>query len=119
MISLPHLFARVFNEPLLISEAKLSAIMAVVGPRLGVAEMIPAANTSPLLTHRRDRLSASTDGIAVIPIIGTLVKRGAYMNAESGLTSYDAWTHAGGNQSATTSAIGIGTSLALYRTAYQ
>lgn len=94
--SLPHLATRIFNRPLLIHPEKAEIILGVLGPRLGVlAEAIPAL---PLeLTEKRDsgepdedddRPYDLIDGVALIPISGTLVHKASGMRALSGMTSY-------------------------------
>ena len=84
MTLLPHLAARLFGVPLAIHRPKLDLILAVLGPRVGVAELAaPAGFTAP------PRSTATpTSGVAVIPIHGTLVRRTVGLEAESGLTSY-------------------------------
>jgi signal peptide peptidase SppA len=84
MTLLPHLAARLFGAPLLIARPKLEVILAVLGPRLGIANLeVPAAFTAPPPPVRPE-----TPGIAVIPIHGTLVRRTLGLEADSGLTSY-------------------------------
>lgn len=83
MTLLPHMAARIFGAPLLIHRPKLEVILAVLGPRIGLAETgtpipIPATRSPP----------ASDGGIAVLPIYGTLVRRAVGLEAASGLTSY-------------------------------
>lgn len=80
---LPHLASRLFGTPLLVHRAKLDVILAVMGERLGVAP--PLADLA--LPVPKSATTAPT-GIAVIPILGTLVKRSLGMEAASGLTSY-------------------------------
>lgn len=80
---LPHLASRLFGTPLLVHRAKLDVILAVMGERLGVAP--PLADLA--LPAPKSATTAPT-GIAVIPILGTLVKRSLGMEAASGLTSY-------------------------------
>lgn len=80
---LPHLASRLFGTPLLVQRAKLDVILAVMGERLGVAP--PLADLA--LPAPKSATTAPT-GIAVIPILGTLVKRSLGMEAASGLTSY-------------------------------
>lgn len=84
MTLLPHLAARLFGVPLAIHRPKLDVILAVLGPRVGLAELAAPAGFSP---PARDSL-AQTPKIAVIPIHGTLVRRTVGLEAESGLTSY-------------------------------
>jgi signal peptide peptidase SppA len=81
---LPHLASRLFGTPLLVHRAKLDIILAVMGERLGVAP--PLADLA--LPVPKSATTAPT-GIAVIPILGTLVKRSLGMEAASGLTSYN------------------------------
>ena len=87
MTLLPHLAARLFGVPLAIHRPKLDVILAVLGPRVGVADLAAAPGyTQP----QRDSsaTSGSPPGVAVIPIHGTLVRRTVGLEAESGLTSY-------------------------------
>lgn len=80
---LPHLASRLFGTPLLVHRAKLDVILAVLGERLNLqAPVAELVMPPPRSTH------AGAPGIAVIPVLGTLVKRTAGLNAASGLTSY-------------------------------
>lgn len=87
MTVLPHLAARVFNTPLLISRAKLEVILAVLSTRVGLPE---ASALVPIPPQRLATTHPGATGVAVIPIHGTLVRRTGGMDAMSGLTSYDA-----------------------------
>ena len=84
MNPLPHIAARLFNTPLLIHRAKLDAILAVLGPRVGWPE---AESAAPVPAPRAPSASRQGD-IAVIPIHGTLVRRALGLETASGLTSY-------------------------------
>jgi len=84
MYTLTHIAERLFNTPLLIHRAKLDAILAVLGPRVGWPE---AESAAPVPTLRTPSASRQGD-IAVIPIHGTLVRRALGLDAASGLTSY-------------------------------
>lgn len=80
---LPHLASRLYGTPLLIARAKLDVILSVLGERIGwtqpeTALPLPPARTQP----------EKLPGIAVIPVVGTLVRRTVGMEAASGLTSY-------------------------------
>jgi signal peptide peptidase SppA len=89
---LAHIADRVLNRPLMILPEKLAMIAQVLGGRIGIE---PAA-------FRRDRSAAlpadtrrggspyarTKDGVAVIPVVGTLVNRSSFIGAESGLLSY-------------------------------
>ncbi|ULQ45964.1 S49 family peptidase [Flagellatimonas centrodinii] len=97
----PMIAARVFNTPLLIAQAKADIILSVLSERLGFEA---AAPQEPVETQTPDAAAATfrsagfsysdrgyylRDGIAAIPVIGTLVQRGGYLGY-SGMTSYDA-----------------------------
>jgi len=87
MTLLPHLAARLFGVPLAIHRPKLDVILAVLGPRVGLADLAAAPGYTP---PQRDSsaTSGSSPGVAVIQIHGTLVRRTVGLEAESGLTSY-------------------------------
>ena len=92
---LPHLACRVFGTPLLIARAKLDVIVSVLLPRLTLkADLHPTAGDSPIdITRSTSTIDLTTldsarSGIAVIPILGSLVKRTVGLQVESGLTSY-------------------------------
>lgn len=80
---LPHMAARLFGAPLMIHRPKLEVILAVLGPRIGLAQSAVPANP---ITSRTAPTSAT--GIAVLPIYGTLVRRTVGLEAESGMASY-------------------------------
>jgi len=84
MLNLPHVASRVFGTPLMIARAKLEVILGVLGPRLvgGTLEVVdPEPDTAPAV-------SITGEGIAVVPVIGTLVSRSGYLDAASGLQAY-------------------------------
>jgi len=87
MTLLPHLAARVFGVPLAIHRPKLDVILAVLGPRVGLADLTAASGYTPP-QRNSSATSGSPPGVAVIPIHGTLVRRTVGLEAESGLTSY-------------------------------
>ncbi|MBU2941064.1 S49 family peptidase [Shimia thalassica] len=105
---------RAFNTPLLMAPAKAAVIAQQLGPRLlGLGKdqtlSVDGEFTAPEARHRQPRPQAATmigdelfhnvkrtgrgysniQGVAVIPIVGTLVRRGSYVGAESGVTSYE------------------------------
>ena len=82
-----YLASRLFGAPLLIHRPKLDVILSVVGQRIGMAD-VPAMPTMDMAVYQRPPAVAAPDGIAVIPIHGSLVKRSLGMDAASGLTSY-------------------------------
>jgi signal peptide peptidase SppA len=76
----------VFNRPLAIEQGKLDIIVRnVVLPRLGGAD---AAITVDAEKSDRKPYSVTPDGVALIDVGGTLVRKASGMNAWSGLTSY-------------------------------
>lgn len=80
---LPHLASRLYGTPLLIARSKLDIILSVLGERIHWPEPQSAI---PLPPSRAQTDAPS--GIAVVPIHGTLVRRGLGLEAASGLTSY-------------------------------
>lgn len=84
MTDLPYIASRLFGTPLLIARPKLDVILGVLGPRMAGNALEP-----PNLGAVPSRQTAITpDGIAVIPVTGTLVSRSGYLAAASGLMSY-------------------------------
>lgn len=98
--SLSRIAARVFDTPLLIHEGKLHQILQVLGPRLGF-DVAPQPAEVPAGTHAARYTSGikwewNSDGgfyvvgrVGVIPVIGTLVQRSSWIDAYSGLKSYE------------------------------
>jgi len=80
---LPHLASRLYGTPLLLARSKLEIILTVLGERVGW----PDINAAIALPLSRPTIEAPT-GIAVIPIIGTLVRRTLGLDPMSGFTSY-------------------------------
>ncbi|HSF96861.1 MAG TPA: S49 family peptidase [Thermohalobaculum sp.] len=85
MRSLPHIAGRVLGTPLVIGQARLEAILSVLGPRIGID---PPTVALPGEVARRRPSTVTSGGIAVIPVFGTLVKRAGPIEAASGLTAY-------------------------------
>lgn len=88
-VDMPHLASRIFGTPLCVSRPKLDAVLAALGPRLGVAAPatpVPAA-ASGFEATERDAFDVRA-GVATISVVGTLVARGGGVSAMSGLTSY-------------------------------
>jgi signal peptide peptidase SppA len=83
MHDLPHLAARLYGTPLLVARSKLDVILGALGPRLAGQSLSfdgDAASTGDVVV--------TADGIAIVPVIGTLVARSGYLGAASGLTAY-------------------------------
>ncbi len=86
MTDLPYLASRLYGTPLLIARPKLEVILGVVARKLAGDTLAtpPPATADPGMTGGLQNL----EGIAVIPVLGTLVRRASYIGAASGLTSY-------------------------------
>lgn len=86
MTDLPYLASRLYGTPLLIARPKLEVILGVVARKLAGDTLAtpPPANVDAGMNGALQSL----EGIAVIPVLGTLVRRSSYIGAASGLTSY-------------------------------
>ena len=84
---LPHLATRIFDTPLLIAPQKFEVILGVLAPRLGLELPAPVAAVTTQQASRK-AFEVAPDGIAVIPIEGTLVHKAFGMDAGSGMRSY-------------------------------
>ena len=92
---------RLLNTPLLIHPAKAQIILGVLSGRIGLDASLfaveddeHAAGASRFVgsTRRADgsaSLARNVDGVAIVPVLDTLVNRGAWLDSRSGLTSYE------------------------------
>lgn len=102
---------RLFNTPLLYDARKAETVAMALGPRLagmpvqitngnGGVDHVAFENGRPSAGKVGDRLGRAYDridrapfdvieGVAIIPIEGTLVHKGSYVGASSGETSYE------------------------------
>lgn len=88
-MQLIHLASRLYGTPLLIARPKLDVILSVLGSRVGLNGIgLPDLDMAMPLSVPRQITAASPAGIAVIPVVGTLVKRSMGIEAASGLMSY-------------------------------
>jgi signal peptide peptidase SppA len=95
MTHLIHVADRVLGRPLLCLPEKVETILAVLAGRIGLEEIdgpLPWASRFAGAPSDRGPYRVTKEGIAVISIVGTLVNRGAYIGASSGLTSYEGIT---------------------------
>ena len=76
-----------FDTPLLIAPQKLEIILGVLAPHLGLEIPAPAAAAAADRPSRKP-YEITPDGIAIIPIEGTLVHKSYGLDAFSGLRSY-------------------------------
>ncbi len=94
----PQLWTRIYNTPLMIHPDKAALIETVLRTKF-LEGHVHAMEGGPLRQHAdatrslafngRTKPYAMTEhGVAVIPILGTLVQRGSFVDAMSGLTSY-------------------------------
>src|SRR5690606_31827789 len=95
---LPRLAERVFGRPLLITPALAEVVHATLGGRIapgldGVVSSPPSPGASQFVgTRRRPNGYAFTRAsgrTALISVIGSLVNRGAWLDANCGLVSYE------------------------------
>ena len=108
---LPHLAGRVFGVPLLIQPQKLSVILQAIGPRLGLpagefeidglgVPVIARVTQNPLdegddpdemddAARSQKPYLVTPQGVAIIGVSGTLVKRASWLDAASGMQSYE------------------------------
>lgn len=93
---------RALNRPLLLTPAKAEVIAGVLGGRIGLADAgaIEASRFvgDPVERDANGRAAKYlpyrvADGVAIISIVGTLVNRGAWIGANSGLVSYEGIIH--------------------------
>lgn len=86
MTDLPYLASRLYGTPLLIARPKLEVILGVVARKLAGDTLAtpPPANVDAGMSGGLQ----VQDGIAILPVLGTLVRRASYIGAASGLTSY-------------------------------
>lgn len=90
--TLVRLASMVLNTPLMILPNKLSVIMSVIGPRVGlvVSEEVEDLFAQEFgLSDNRGTVPEGTKGISVVPVLGSLAHRSHGLSPKSGLTTYD------------------------------
>jgi len=92
---------RLLNTPLLIHPAKAEIILGALSGRIGLdaslfetEEGLDAPDASRFVGSARradgsTSMTRTADGVALIPVLDTLVNRGAWLDSRSGLTSYE------------------------------
>jgi capsid assembly protease len=85
----PHIASMIFDQPLLILPQKLDAILSVLSPRLNLDVPRVKGDAAEERIERKP-FSVLENGTAVIPVQGTLVHRGDFLDALSGLQTYSA-----------------------------
>ncbi|UXN05252.1 S49 family peptidase [Bartonella sp. HY761] len=92
-----HIAERILNRPLLLTPDKAQVILSVITNRSG----LPVASRfegEPIARDEEGRVigkpySVTQNNIAIISILGSLVNRGAWIGAQSGLISYEGLAH--------------------------
>jgi capsid assembly protease len=92
----PHLAQRLFNVPLAITPDKLELVMCALADRFGLARLLRADGDLILLDGDYDagepaqeRPYEVFEGVALIPVQGTLVAKLGTLRPYSGMTGYD------------------------------
>jgi ClpP class serine protease len=102
MTKLAHIAGRLFNTPLMLRPEKAEMLVAALAERIGIASferMGAEAMTAVEMNERKsqglgepqsaDRYYDVVEGIAMIPIEGTLVHKSGWIGSWSGMTGYD------------------------------
>ncbi|EHL97714.1 putative signal peptide peptidase SppA [Acetobacteraceae bacterium AT-5844] len=106
MTNFPHLAQRLFNTPVAIHPRKAEVVMAALADRLGITHMFRGGELLALapMALEDDELGFSSprrgraaddpgydllEGMAVIPVTGTLVQKLGTLRPYSGMTGYD------------------------------
>ena len=98
-LTIARIAAHLFNTPLLLMPETAVAIASNLADRFGVEPMADAEPVVIEASRFRGAPAAAgpsgrpmyraENGVAVIPVLGELVNRGAWIGASSGLTSYE------------------------------
>lgn len=92
---LAHIADRALNRPLLVTPDKAQVIMSVLAGRIGIN--VPEATRfegTPFAPGKRPKTyNVTAGGVGIISIVGSLVNRGAWIGANSGLVSYEGIQH--------------------------
>ena len=97
----PQIAARVFGQPLLLDPGYARVFFSALAPRLNIGRLVDTDGQALEVGEmqelasgwdsgrERDRPYQVVDGIAVLPISGTLVHKYGYLKPYSGMTGYD------------------------------
>jgi len=92
-VNLPHLAQRMFNTPLALHPRKAEVVMAALTDRFGLTRIQSmsdwADEDESFSRQARDTGYDVVEGIAIIPIQGTLVQKLGTLRPYSGMTGYD------------------------------
>ncbi len=110
MSVLLHIADRALNRPLLITPEKAQVIMSVLAGRIGISapeasrfegdslerdsegNIVRTVDAEGYSVAKKKPYSVK-DGVGIITVTGSLVNRGAWIGASSGLTSYEGISH--------------------------
>lgn len=93
--TLTQIASRVLNRPLLLHPDKVELVLHVLQGRIGLDRMGALGSDANRFvgSYRRQDGQSGTlriqNGVAILPIVGSLVNRGAWIGANSGLVSYE------------------------------
>jgi len=92
-VNLPHLAQRLFNTPLALHPRKAEVVMAALTDRFGLTRIQSMSDwddeDDSFSRQARDTGYDVVEGIAIIPIQGTLVQKLGTLRPYSGMTGYD------------------------------
>ncbi len=100
-----HLAGMALNQPLLLEPSYAQTFFAGLADRLNIAELknqsgeiLKTSDLEALTSHysanpHRERTYQIIDGVAVLPVDGTLVHKFGYLQPTSGMTGYDGILH--------------------------
>ncbi|WP_455481281.1 S49 family peptidase [Bartonella sp. B12(2025)] len=90
-LDLPFLASRLFGVPHMLSSTKFDVILNALAPRLFDGERFAAGtlSASDVAAFRPPETYVVQNNIAILPVHGTLVRRGAWLSASSGIMSYE------------------------------
>ncbi|WP_110947423.1 S49 family peptidase [Pseudomonas bohemica] len=97
MTNYPHLAQKLFNVPLAITPQKAEIVMAALADRFGLARLFHADGRVVALDDwdgdigdpAESRAYEVVQGVAIIPVTGTLVQKLGTLHPYSGMTGYD------------------------------
>ncbi|WP_332060821.1 S49 family peptidase [Bartonella sp. CB74] len=94
-LDLPFVASRLFGVPHMLASTKLDVILNALAPRLFEGEKfaVGAFSEKDVAALTPPETYVVRGNVAIIPIHGTLVRRGAWLGAVSGLTSYEGLGH--------------------------
>ncbi len=86
---LARLATRIINTPLMIHPDKLNVILNIIGPRIGLDNGFPIKVDSEAFDPIERIDPYNIENLAIVPIYGSLVHRAGWLDAMSGIMSYE------------------------------